>query len=274
VKPKLPVGPLAVYNLAREARIAAQDERSLAVGGAPQLAAALRRELAQGAEPGAIVEAEQLDDAAALVYVLAGRPTPDDERALKAAHRKRVPIVVVLADPSVRGQIPYVLATDVVPVPAGSGFPLEEIARALAGRLEERGTPLAARLPFLRRAVADVLVRRFSRTNGLVGVAVFVPGADLPVLTLNQLRLVLRLASAYGHAIERERLPEILGVIASGFGFRALAREALGFLPLAGWIVKGGIAYAGTRAIGEAATTYFEARASTPPPDGASPDGP
>jgi uncharacterized protein (DUF697 family) len=32
-------------------------------------------------------------------------------------------------------------------------------------------------------------------------------------------------------------------------------------VPLAGWAVKGGIAYAGTRALGEAALRYFERRA-------------
>jgi uncharacterized protein (DUF697 family) len=31
-------------------------------------------------------------------------------------------------------------------------------------------------------------------------------------------------------------------------------------VPIAGWIVKGGIAYTATRAIGEAAVRYFEER--------------
>jgi uncharacterized protein (DUF697 family) len=48
----------------------------------------------------------------------------------------------------------------------------------------------------LRRAICEELIRKFSRQNAIVGVAVFVPGADLPVLTLNQVRLVLRIADA------------------------------------------------------------------------------
>ena len=99
---------------------------------------------------------------------------------------------------------------------------------ALARDLGEAATPLAARLPVLRGAVCDELIRKFSRQNGVVGVAVFVPGADMPVLTLNQVRLVLRIADAYGFEIDRERMPEVLGVIGSGFGFRALARKAIG----------------------------------------------
>jgi uncharacterized protein (DUF697 family) len=31
-------------------------------------------------------------------------------------------------------------------------------------------------------------------------------------------------------------------------------------VPVAGWLVKGGVAYTGTRAIGEAAMRYFEQR--------------
>ena len=145
-------------------------------------------------------------------------------------------------------------------VGAGEGFPLDEIARAIAGRLGEEAAPLAARIPRLRRAVADGLVAAFARRNGIVGAAVFVPGADLPVLALNELRLVLRLEQAYGLEIDpRERLPEIAAVLAAGVGMRALTRELLDLVPVAGWAVKGAVAYAGTRALGEAALLRLEA---------------
>ena len=50
-------------------------------------------------------------------------------------------------------------------------------------------------------------------------------------------------------------------MIGSGLGFRAVARKAVGARPVVGWAVKGAIAYAGTRALGEAAVRYFERRA-------------
>ena len=53
---------------------------------------------------------------------------------------------------------------------------------------------LAARLPALRRGVADALIARVARQNAAIAAAVFIPGVDFPVLTLNQLRLVLRIA--------------------------------------------------------------------------------
>jgi uncharacterized protein (DUF697 family) len=261
---------MVVYRLVRELR-SVGDPRPLAVGGAREIAAVLRRELSRGAAPGSVIEAAAPRDAAALVYVLAGPPTADDEQALREASRARVPVVAVLADPAAELRVPYVLATDIVGVPPGSGFPLDEIAAAVAHRLGDDAAGLAARVPALRRAYCEELISRASRQNGIIGAAVFVPGADLPVLTLNQLRLVLRIAAAHSAEIDAQRWPEVLGVIGGGLGLRAVARQLLCVVPVAGWAVKGAVAYAGTRALGEAALRYFEARAgSTRPPAEAS----
>ena len=160
--------------------------------------------------------------------------------------------------------IPYVTATDVVRVGAGRPFPLEAIAHAIAARLGEDGAQLAARVPLLCEAVSDQLVASFARKNGLVAAAVWIPGADLPVLALNEVRLLLRLAQAYRAGGDvRDRLPEVAATIGAGFGLRALARELLDLVPGVGWVLKGAIAYGGTRALGEAARMRF-ALASTP----------
>jgi uncharacterized protein (DUF697 family) len=211
----------------------------------------------------AVRDETAIQDAAALVHILTGEASDADLAVLRRARQAGAPIVVVIAGPGDREVPvpPYVLAENVVRVPLGSGFPLDEIAAAIARALDEKATPLAARLPVLRDAVVDRLIARFSRQNGIIGVAIFVPGADMPVLTLNEIRLLMRIADAYGFELDRERIPEVLGVIGTGFGFRALARSLLGVVPFAGWAVKGGIAYGGTRALGEAARRYFEARA-------------
>ena len=73
---------------------------------------------------------------------------------------------------------------------------------------------------------------------------------------------------------DRTRAFELAGVVGAGFGFRTLARQLLDFVPFAGWAVKGAIAYTGTRAIGEAAVRYFDARtdgAATEAPSGPGP---
>lgn len=255
---KLPLAPLAVVKLFRELRSSTTDRRSLLLGGARSLVDALRRELVRDGDANAVRVASSgaVDGGAALVYVLAGEPTEEDERALRAADLAGVPLLVVGPEPS--APIPYALATDVLPLRPGEGFPLEELGRRLAAKDENTAVALAARLPALRRGVADALVARVARQNAVIAATVFVPGVDFPVLTLNQLRLVLRLAAAYGQEIDAERLPEILGVVGTALGFRALARQALGVVPVAGWAVQGAVAYAGTRTLGETAICYFE----------------
>jgi uncharacterized protein (DUF697 family) len=250
------VHPLAFWHIAKEIRLAASDDKALALAGAPELVAALRRELGRDGDPGALVGLEALDRAAALVLVLVGPPSEADEEVLKRAQRAHVRVLCLAAGP-LDGQVPFVLPADVVRADPGRGFPVEELARALARRLGEAATPLAARLPVLRDAVCERLVDSFALRNGVAAAAVFVPGADLPLLTLNQARLVLRIASAYDVEIDARRAPELLGVVGAGFGFRAVAREALDFVPVVGWLVKGAVAYAGTRALGEAARRYF-----------------
>lgn len=252
------VRPAAVFGLLREIRRAAEKEGPLVVEGPEALAGALRRELERGARPGA-VRGGRPDGADAFVCVLAGATTAEDEERLKLARRRGVPAIAVLAGPGLEPRVPYVLASDVVTVPAASGFPVDEIARALARRLGDDGTSLAARLPVLRRAVCEQLVESSARRNGLVGAAVFVPGADFPVITLAQMRMVLRIAAAHGVEIDQQRLPELLAVLGSGYAFRGLARRLLGYVPIAGWTVRAGVAYTGTRAVGEAAVRYFEA---------------
>lgn len=250
------LSPMVVWNLVKELRAVAENTRPLAISG--PLAAQLEKELAKGAAPGAVRVGGRVEDAAALVRVLAGAPSEEDAEELRAAKRAKVPVIVVQTGTEFF-DVPYVLATDIVMCPPGSGFPVEEIARAVAARLGEAGTGLAARLPVLREPLSRELIEKFSRQNGIIAVAVFVPGADFPVLTLNQLRLVLRLASAHGIEVDQQRLPEVLGTLGAAFGLRALARRVLGQLPVAGWVVKGGVAYAGTRAVGEAAHRYFAA---------------
>jgi uncharacterized protein (DUF697 family) len=250
------VSPKAVFAAVRELR-AKPDAGPLVVAGAPALVPLLAKELRAGGEASAVQENGSLEGASVLVYVLAGAPTEDDVATLRRADRDEVPIVC-LARPEVEA-VPYVLATDLVHVEGGAGFPLETIARVLAHKLGDRGSALARRLPLLRQAVCDALVSQASRRNAILAAAIFVPGADMPVLTLNQIRLVLRIAQAYGHDVDRERALEILPVIAGGLGLRTVVRELLDFVPVAGWALKGAVAYAGTRAIGEAAVRYFEA---------------
>ena len=141
------LSPMTVWGLVRELKTAAEETLPLVVTG--PLAEQLVKELSRGAAPGAVRVEGRVGDAACLVRVLAGAPTEEDERELKAAKRAKVPVVVVQTGTE-DFDVPYVLATDVVRCRPGEGFPVEQIAAAVAARLGEARTGLAARVPVLR----------------------------------------------------------------------------------------------------------------------------
>jgi uncharacterized protein (DUF697 family) len=252
----------AVMGLLKEVR-ATKDE-PLMVGGT--LADQLARELSAGGDASAVRVGTEPHRVEAFVYVLGDTVTEEDGRIIRGARRARVPTLVVAAGRQAPPRIPFVLATDVVRVEPGHGFPVEDIARAIANKLGEEATSLARRLPVLRPAVSTWLIESFSRKNGVIGAAVFMRGVDFPVMTLNQLRMVLRVFAAHGLELQNEtnRFPEIAATLGAGFGLRALARRLVATAPSLGWAVKASVAYGGTRAIGEAMLRYAEAKAATP----------
>ncbi len=215
---------------------------------------------------GLTVEPSDLEDALVLVYAISGEVSGIDETALRHADRARVPVVCLridAPDAQSRSAVPYVLAVDVVHATDGQSLPTEPLVARLAARAGPRGFALAAEAPGLRRPICDAIVAHYSRLNGAVGTAVFVPGVDLPVLTLNQLRMVARIAAAHGVELDSRRLAELVLVVSAGLGLRSVARYLISFVPVAGWVVKGGVAFGGTQAIGRAAIVRFEGAGSS-----------
>lgn len=148
---------------------------------------------------------------------------------------------------------------DEIPLPtseqAMSDLPfLPRIVQALD---EDYAVPLAKAYPIFRRAVCEEVIRKNARQNALVG-ALPIPGADMPVMTANQGRMVLSIAAAYGEELSMDRARELLGVLAAGFGLRALSRQVVKLIPVGGWAAAAALGYAGTVAMGRATMLYFE----------------
>jgi uncharacterized protein (DUF697 family) len=213
------------------------------------------------------------DDARALrkavVVVYAGEVSEtldaDTRSDLDAAGGSRRPLVALLEGIDVPGAALIEAARTrglppdaVIPAKRGTSFPADELLRAVAEQAGSAGPQLAARLPALRQHVVERLIAVASRRNGVVAATVFVPGADMAVLTAVELRLVLQIAACHGQELSADRLLELAGVFGAGLGLRTVARELLDVVPVAGWVVKGAVAYSGTRAIGRAAAEYFE----------------
>ncbi len=135
----------------------------------------------------------------------------------------------------------------------------DEIGTWIVRADSEKRLAFSIAYPFVRRPLAYESIRTTSLQNAGVGVVVFVPGADMPIMTANQkAEMVLQIAAAYGHPLSADRVKEIAGVIAGGFVFRGVSRQLAGAIPALGWVVKGTMGYVGTQAIGHAAIEYFE----------------
>jgi uncharacterized protein (DUF697 family) len=124
---------------------------------------------------------------------------------------------------------------------------------------------LAQTLPAVRREVVARLIESTARQNCVIGAVFFIRGADMPAMTLNQVRMVLGIAAAHGEDMGFDRALEILSVVGAGFGLRVAGREAQDLAPGPKWAVKGAIGYAGTVALGKAAEAYFQAGAPLTP---------
>ncbi len=125
--------------------------------------------------------------------------------------------------------------------------------------ISDKDLAFALSFPFVRRPLAMESITATSLQNGAVGLVPFLPGADMPIMTLNQIKMVLQIATAYGQPLDKDRVKEIAAVLAGAFVCRNIARSATKAVPFAGWLISGGMGYAATQAMGRAMLEYFEA---------------
>ncbi len=117
---------------------------------------------------------------------------------------------------------------------------------------------LARRYPALRRTAAQRVVNQTAAQNALIGLLVFIPGADMPAMTMNQAKMMLQLAAIHGERVDMDRALEIAAVVGLGFGFRGVARALVGMVPGFGWLFKALVAYLTTSTLGSAAMKYYD----------------
>lgn len=141
--------------------------------------------------------------------------------------------------------------------------------------LEYTHLPLARAFPGIRGEIATAIVQTVSVENAIFVVSTslgnVIPNplqplmsvaealGDIGVLTTNQVRMLFRLAAAFGHKPGyKEQTPEVVSVVGAAFGWRSIARELVGMLPVgAGLVPKAAIAFAATWAVGDGLIYYF-----------------
>jgi uncharacterized protein (DUF697 family) len=147
------------------------------------------------------------------------------------------------------------------------------VARRIVSDLPGLAVALARRFPMFREPAIEHLIKEASRVNGQIAMLSAIPGvipvasvflppaavADIVMLTKNQIMLLLKIAAALGMSYHtRDRLKEIVPVVAGAMGWRSLAREFVGLVPGGvGLLVKGAIAYAGTYVVGKGAEWFW-----------------
>jgi hypothetical protein len=153
------------------------------------------------------------------------------------------------------------------------GDPQRTIRDVLSHR-PDLAIPLALHVHPFREEVSKRIVRKVARENALFSLATAIPdiipfislpwaigefASDTAVLTANQIRMAFLLAAASDRTVGyREQKGEIATIVAGAFGWRALARELVGKIPMGGGLLpKAAIAYAGTRVAGMSLERYY-----------------
>ena len=157
--------------------------------------------------------------------------------------------------------------------------------RTLNEILKERhelALPLARRFDAFRKPVIDRVIHSVARENALFAVATALPNvvpnllelpwavgefaSDTAFLTINQVRMAFLIGAASDRDVGYlEQKGQIATIIGSAFGWRTLARELVGKIPLGGGLIpKGAIAYAGTYVVGKGLERINRSAAAIP----------
>ncbi len=201
-----------------------------------------------------------IDSAADAVVAIAGSGRMGMAEQLEATRERSIPVVVVaLAEDrdevAERLNHPY---RDTLADTDPDHLIEEELGEWLVEHVSGKRLAMASNFAFMRRAVSEEAVRSTAFQNALIGGIAIIPGADMPLMTANQAKMIMQIAAAFGEEIGSERIKELAAVVGGGFALRAVARQTLAFVPVFGWAVKGGFGYGGTMAVGFAAIKYFE----------------
>ena len=193
--------------------------------------------------------------------------TKEDEELYKVVKRAGKPIIVVVNKIDVMTADPEDLCDDLmvrleideaVPISAMNGTNVtEDLIPAMIDASPEAAVVIGRELPAYRREAVAKIVRNSVLLSLAAGLEP-VPLIDIPILLGTQIRMVLRIAAIYGEPMTASRAREVVASITVGLALRYGAEELAKLVPFGGDLISGAIAAAGTWALGQVATEYFE----------------
>jgi hypothetical protein len=148
------------------------------------------------------------------------------------------------------------------------------VLHEITKKLPELRLSLARHIYPFRAPVVDQVIWTVSKENALFALATAVPSilpfislpwavgefaSDTAFLTMNQVRMAFQLAGASDRPIGyREQRAEMASLLGGAFGWRAIARELVGHIPMGGGLVpKAAVAFAGTYVVGLSLERYY-----------------
>lgn len=117
-------------------------------------------------------------------------------------------------------------------------------------------------------ALKERRIRRliYSKAALAAGIgAIPLPVADLALLAPLQVGMVVTIGHLLGFEIGRARAVELIVTVGAGVSFREGARQLLKIVPGLGSVLSGGVAFAGTVALGETARLWFKRKMEMEP---------
>ncbi len=151
--------------------------------------------------------------------------------------------------------------------------PVQDVRFEILEMLPDMAPAFGRFHPLWRKAAVNAIVTQTARANAQFALVSNIPavvpvlggfvsaGADLIVLTKNQLMMSYKIAAAHGEDLENQFaiVRELTPVVGAGFLWRTAGRQAASFIPFAaGTIPKVVIAFAGTLTMGKAADFYYQ----------------
>ncbi len=151
----------------------------------------------------------------------------------------------------------------------------KEFVQEVLAQKPDLGIALARTFVPFRQPYVDSAISKTCRENTLFSLATALPdiipsvielpwavaefASDTAFLTMNQVRMAFQIAGASDREVGySHQKAEIATVIGSAFGWRALARQAIGKIPFGGGLIaKAAVAYAGTKVLGLSLDRYY-----------------
>lgn len=196
-------------------------------------------------------------------------PGADVEREAEAlARRKRQGAAVralLVGSPARRRELERAIGigdalevSDTIQIASLSPAGAQRAGVGIAHALGDQALAAGRQRPALRASIARWLVGRSARRAAAVG-AVGIAGSGYAVISAIQMRMVASLAAMCEQELDAQTAADTLAIFSAGYGLRTIARFGARGVPFAGPVVYGGVAYVGTRAVGELAFRRFSA---------------